>query len=62
MVGLSTVDSTSDINKPVYTAVNRGLALDAKQNSPICSGTFYGIDKTMVGLSVVDNISDINNL
>ena len=66
-VGLSSVDNTSDLNKPISTAVQ--TALNAKQNT-ITTGTisqyFRGdlslatLDKTAVGLSNVDNTSDAN--
>ena len=66
-VGLSNVDNTSDLNKPVSTATQ--TALNAKQNT-ITTGTisqyFRGdlslatLDKTAVGLSNVDNTSDAN--
>lgn len=66
-VGLSNVDNTSDVNKPISTATQ--TALNAKQNT-ITTGTisqyFRGdlslatLDKTAVGLSNVDNTSDAN--
>lgn len=66
-VGLSNVDNTSDLNKPISTATQ--IALNAKENS-ITAGTtsqywrgdktFQTLDKTAVGLSNVDNTSDAN--
>jgi hypothetical protein len=66
-VGLSNVDNTSDLNKPISTATQ--TALNAKENS-ITAGTtsqywrgdktFQTLDKTAVGLSNVDNTSDAN--
>lgn len=66
-VGLSNVDNTSDLNKPISTATQ--TALNAKENS-ITAGTtsqyyrgdktFQNLDKTAVGLGNVDNTSDAN--
>lgn len=66
-VGLSNVDNTSDLNKPISTATQ--TALDAKEPT-ITAGTtsqyyrgdksFQTLDKTAVGLSNVDNTSDAN--
>jgi hypothetical protein len=66
-VGLSNVDNTSDLNKPVSTATQ--TALNSKENS-ITSGTtaqyfrgdktFQTLNKSAVGLSNVDNTSDAN--
>lgn len=66
-VGLSNVDNTSDLNKPISTATQS--ALDAKEPT-ITAGTtsqyyrgdksFQTLDKTAVGLSNVDNTSDLN--
>ncbi len=73
MVGLGSVDNTSDLNKPISTATQ--TALDAKASStsvqsaldlkaplasPTFTGTVSGITKTMVGLGNVDNTSDLN--
>ena len=57
-VGLSNVDNTSDVDKPVSIATQS--ALDAKANiaSPTFTGTVSGITKSMVGLGNVDNTSD----
>ena len=60
MVGLSNVNNTTDINKPISTATQAALNLCATKNQPTCTGTVYGIDKSMVGLGNVDNISDSN--
>jgi hypothetical protein len=66
-VGLSNVDNTSDLNKPISTATQ--TALNAKEPT-ITAGTtsqyyrgdksFQTLDKTAVGLSNVDNTSDAN--
>ena len=58
MVGLSNVDDTSDLSKPISTATQNALNLKAPLASPAFIGTVTGIDKTMVGLSNVDNTSD----
>lgn len=64
-VGLSNVDNTSDLNKPISTATQS--ALDAKENT-IAAGTtaqyyrgdktWQTLNKTAVGLANVDNTSD----
>jgi len=66
-VGLSNVDNTSDLNKPISTATQ--TALNGKENT-ITAGltsqyfrgdkSFQTLDKTAVGLSNVDNTSDAN--
>jgi len=71
MVGLSNVDNTSDLAKPISTATQSALtteqqraqaaeALLAPLLSPTFTGTVSGITKAMVGLSNVDNTSDLN--
>ncbi|MBU6219663.1 MAG: hypothetical protein KGQ50_03350 [Bacteroidetes bacterium] len=67
MVGLGSVDNTSDANKPISTATQ--TALNGKENT-IPSGTtgqyyrgdktFQTLDKSVVGLGNVDNTSDAN--
>jgi hypothetical protein len=67
MVGLSNVDNTSDLNKPISTATQ--TALNGKENT-ITAGTtgqyfrgdktFQTLDKSAVGLNNVDNTSDAN--
>jgi hypothetical protein len=70
-IGLSNVENTSDLSKPISTAtqtaldlkantadVSSSLALKANLVSPTFTGTVSGIDKTMVGLGNVDNTSD----
>ena len=72
MVGLTNVDNTSDIGKPISTAtqsaldlkasityVDASLNLKANLASPTFTGTVGGITKSMVGLANVDNTSDI---
>ncbi len=60
MVGLSNVDNTSDVNKPISTATQTALNLKADINNPTFTGTVGGITKAMVGLGNVDNTSDVN--
>ena len=67
MVGLGSVDNTSDANKPISTATQ--TALNGKENT-IPSGTtgqyyrgdktFQTLDKSVVDLGNVDNTSDAN--
>ena len=58
MVGLGSVDNTSDADKPVSTAGQTALDLKANIASPTFTGTVSGITKAMVGLGNVDNTSD----
>ena len=58
MVGLGSVDNTSDISKPVSTAQQTAIDLKANIASPTFTGTVSGITKTMVGLSLADNTAD----
>ena len=69
MVGLGSVDNTSDADKPVSTATVTAIgvetsrataaeALKAPLASPTFTGTVSGITKAMVGLGSVDNTSD----
>ena len=60
MVGLGSVDNTSDASKPVSTATQAALDLKAPLASPTFTGTVSGIDKTMVGLENVDNTTDLS--
>jgi hypothetical protein len=60
MVGLGSVDNTSDAAKPVSTAQQTALDLKAPLASPAFTGTVSGITAPMVGLSNVDNTSDVN--
>lgn len=60
MVGLSNVDNTSDLNKPISTATQTALDLKSPINNPTFTGTVGGITKGMVGLGNVDNTSDAN--
>ena len=67
-VGLSNVDNTADINKPISSAAQAELNLkldiaDAEStyaplNAPTFTGTVSGITKAMVGLGSADNTSD----
>jgi len=70
MVGLGSVDNTTDANKPVSTATQ--TALDAKLASataastyapiasPTFTGTVSGVTAAHVGLGSVDNTTDAN--
>ena len=58
MVGLTSVDDTSDTAKPVSTATQTALDLKANLASPTFTGTVGGITKTMVGLGSVDDTAD----
>ena len=71
MVGLASVDNTSDASKPVSTAQQTALDLKANLASPTFTGTVTiptgasitaptGLVKNDVGLSNVDNTSDAN--
>jgi hypothetical protein len=66
-VGLSNLDNTSDVNKPISTATQ--LVLNGKENTILAGTTFQyyrgdktwqTLDKTSVGLSNLDNTSDVN--
>jgi predicted lipoprotein len=69
-VGLSNVDNTSDVNKPISNAVSS--ALSGKENtiaplSPPLTDYFWRSDKTwqqiapdVIGLDAVDNTSDLD--
>ena len=71
MVGLGSVDNTSDTSKPISTAtqsaldlkssitdVDASLNLKANLANPTFTGTVGGITKSMVGLGSVDNTAD----
>jgi len=58
MVGLGSVDNTSDSAKPVSTAAQTALDLKANLDGPTFTGTVSGITKSMVGLGSVDNTTD----
>ena len=60
MVGLSKVDNTTDLNKPISTATQSALNLKAPIESLTFTGTVGGIMKAMVGLGNVDNTTDLN--
>jgi len=57
-VGLGNVDNTSDINKPISTAVNTALDLKAPLNSPVFTGAidFTGVNVT--GLTAIAGLPD----
>ena len=70
MVGLGSVDNTTDANKPVSTATQTALDLKlasataastyAPLASPTFTGTVSGVTKSHVGLGNVDNTTDAN--
>lgn len=57
-VGLSSVDNTTDLGKPISTATQAALDLKVGSVSPAFTGTPTGITKTHVGLGNVDNTAD----
>jgi len=57
-LGISNVDNTSDLAKPISDATQAALDLKANANNPIFTGTVVGVNKSDVGLSDVDNTSD----
>lgn len=66
-VGLSNVDNTSDVNKPISTATQAALNTKEPTLTAGTTGQYYRgdkswqtLDKTAVGLSNVDNTSDVN--
>lgn len=58
MVGLASVDNTSDAGKPVSTAQQAALDVKAPIANPTFTGTVGGVTKAMVGLGNVDNTAD----
>jgi hypothetical protein len=69
MVGLGSVDNTTDATKPVSTAQAAAIAVETSRAtaaealkaplaSPTFTGTVSGITKAMVGLGSVDNTTD----
>jgi hypothetical protein len=58
MVGLTSVDDTSDANKQISTATQAALDLKAPIASPTFTGTVSGVTKAHVGLADVNNTSD----
>ena len=60
MVGLTSVDDTSDLDKPVSNATQTALDFKADLASPTFTGTVSGITKAMVGLTSVDDTSDLD--
>ena len=59
MIGLSNVDNTTDLLKPISTATQTALDLVAPIASPTFTGIVGGITKDMIGLSNVDNTTDL---
>ena len=60
MVGLGTVDNTSNSNKPISRATQGALDNKAPVASLTFIGTVNGITKYMIGLGNGDNTSDSN--
>ena len=58
MVGLSNVDNTADLSKPISTDTQAALDLKAPLANPAFTGTVSGVTKSMVGLANADNTSD----
>jgi hypothetical protein len=58
MVGLGSVDNTTDLGKPVSNATQTALNLKANLSGPTFTGTVSGITATMVGLGNVNNTAD----
>ena len=59
-VGLTNVNNTSDLNKPISTPTQAALDNKAPLANPTFTGVVSGITKGMVGLDNVDNTSDIS--
>ena len=72
-IGLSNVDNTADLSKPISTltqaaldtkvsseTLSSSIASKAPIASPTFTGTVNGITKSMVGLNNVDNTSDLS--
>jgi hypothetical protein len=57
---LNNVNNTSDVNKPISTAVQGALDAKAPLASPAFTGTPSGITAAHVGLGNVNNTSDAN--
>jgi hypothetical protein len=53
MVGLTNVDNTTDLSKPISTLTQIQLDLKAPINNPTFTGTISGIDKTMMIIRVL---------
>lgn len=60
MVGLSNVDNTTDVDKPISSSTQTALDAKASVNNPTFTGTVSGVTKSMVGLGNVDNTSDVD--
>jgi hypothetical protein len=58
MVGLGSVDNTTDLGKPISNATQTALNLKANLSGPTFTGTVSGITATMVGLGNVNNTAD----
>ena len=58
MVGLGSVDNTTDLLKPISTAETAALLLKAPVANPTFTGVVNGVTASMVGLGSVDNTSD----
>ena len=60
-VGLGNVDNTSDLNKPISTAVNDALDLKANVNNPNFTGSIDFSGVTVTGLTAVAGLPDQSN-
>ena len=60
MVNLANVDNTTDLLKPISSAIQTDLNLKAPLATPTFTGTVSGITTAMVNLGNVDNTADAN--
>lgn len=58
MVGLTNVDNTTDLLKPISTATQTALNAKAPLSNPTFTGTVKGVTAAMVGLGSVNNTAD----
>jgi hypothetical protein len=59
-IGLGNVNNTSDMNKPITSAMINALSIKADASGATLSGNITGITKSMVNLSNVENTLSIN--
>jgi len=57
-VGLSNVDNTSDLDKPISTSVTSALALKAPLESPLFTGSIDFSGATVTGLTAISGLPD----
>ena len=60
MVGLGNVNNTSDLLKPIATAIQAALNVLASSFIPTCTVPISGINYNLVGFGNLSNTSDIN--